>query len=59
MAKLQRVMGYEGPRTTQRYYDHLEVEDLEGAMGMVPELVDQDRQSLNQRFDPWSVDVMP
>jgi len=26
------------PRTTQRYYDHLDVEDLEGAFDLVPEL---------------------
>ncbi len=38
MAKLQRFMGHQDPRTTQRYYDHLEVEDLEAAFGLVPEL---------------------
>jgi len=38
MAKLQRFMGHADPRTTQRYYDHLEVEDLEGEMGRVPEV---------------------
>jgi len=38
MAKLQRFMGHADPRTTQRYYDHLEVEDLEGALELVPEL---------------------
>jgi integrase len=38
MAKLQRFMGHQDPRTTQRYYDHLEVEDLEVAMAGVPEV---------------------
>jgi integrase len=38
MAKLQRFMGHQDPRTTQRYYDHLEVEDLEAAMAGVPEV---------------------
>jgi len=38
MAKLQRFMGHADPRTTQRYYDHLDVEDLEGAFDLVPEL---------------------
>ena len=38
MAKLQRFMGHQDPRTTQRYYDHLDVEDLEGAFDLVPEL---------------------
>lgn len=36
MAKLQKLMGHRDPRTTQRYYDHLEVEDLEMAMVVVP-----------------------
>jgi len=31
-------MGHADPRTTQRYYDHLEVDDLEGALDLVPEL---------------------
>ncbi len=39
MAKLQRFMGHADPRTTQRYYDHLEVEDLEVALELVPSLV--------------------
>jgi len=38
MAKLQRFMGHADPRTTQGYYDHLEVDDLEEALGMVPEV---------------------
>jgi integrase len=38
MAKLQRFMGHQDPRTTQGYYDHLEVDDLEEALGMVPEV---------------------
>jgi len=38
MAKLQRYMGHADPRTTQRYFDHLDVEDLEGEMGRVPEV---------------------
>ncbi|TDJ66235.1 MAG: site-specific integrase [Planctomycetota bacterium] len=38
MAKLQKFMGHTDPRTTQRYYDHLEVEDLEVALDLVPEL---------------------
>jgi integrase len=38
MAKLQRFMGHQDPRTTQRYYDHLEVDDLEEALELVPEL---------------------
>jgi len=38
MAKLQRYMGHADPRTTQRYYDHLEVEDLEAAFDLVPDL---------------------
>ena len=38
MAKLQKFMGHADPRTTQRYYDHLEVEDLETALDLVPEL---------------------
>ena len=38
MAKLQRFMGHADPRTTQRYYDHLEVDDLETALDLVPEL---------------------
>ena len=38
MAKLQRFMGHQDPRTTQRYYDHLEVEDLEASFALVPEL---------------------
>lgn len=38
MAKLQRFMGHQDPRTTQRYYDHLDVEDLEVAMVGVPEV---------------------
>ena len=37
MAKLQRFMGHQDPRTTQRYYDHLEVEDLEDALALVPD----------------------
>jgi integrase len=39
MAKLQKFMGHADPRTTQRYFDHLEVDDLEDALGMVPELI--------------------
>ncbi len=38
MAKLQRFMGHQDPRTTQRYYDHLEVDDLEAALDLVPDL---------------------
>ena len=38
MAKLQRFMGHQDPRTTQRYYDHLEVDDLEDALDLVPDL---------------------
>lgn len=38
MAKLQRFMGHADPRTTQRYYDHLEVDDLEVALGSVQDL---------------------
>lgn len=38
MAKLQRFMGHQDPRTTQRYYDHLEVEDLEASFECVPEV---------------------
>ena len=38
MAKLQRFMGHQDPRTTQRYYDHLQVEDLEAALAGVPEV---------------------
>jgi integrase len=38
MAKLQRFMGHADPRTTQRYYDHLEVEDLEVEMDLLPDL---------------------
>jgi len=38
MAKLQRFMGHQDPRTTQRYFDHLEVEDLEASFALVPEL---------------------
>ena len=38
MAKLQRFMGHADPRTTQRYYDHLQAEDLETAFELVPEL---------------------
>ena len=38
MAKLQRFMGHQDPRTTQRYYDHLEVEDLEASLGLLPDL---------------------
>ena len=38
MAKLQRFMGHADPRTTQRYYDHLEVDDLEASLGLVPDL---------------------
>ena len=38
MAKLQRFMGHQDPRTTLRYYDHLEVDDLEQALDLVPDL---------------------
>jgi len=38
MAKLQRFMGHTDPRTTQRYFDHLEVDDLEDALDLVPDL---------------------
>jgi integrase len=38
IAKLQRFMGHADPRTTQRYFDHLEVEDLEVALVGVPEV---------------------
>ena len=38
MAKLQRFMGHADPRTTQRYYDHLEADDLESSLELVPEL---------------------
>ena len=38
MAKLQRFMGHADPRTTQRYYDHLEAEDLESALELVPSI---------------------
>ena len=38
MAKLQRFMGHRDPRTTQRYYDHLEIEDLEDSFDLLPEL---------------------
>lgn len=38
MAKLQRLMGHRDPRTTQQYYDHLEVDDLEDGLGVVPEV---------------------
>ena len=31
-------MGHRDPRTTQRYYDHLEVEDLEQSLSLVPDL---------------------
>ena len=37
MAKLQRFMGHADPRTTQQYFDHLEVEDLAEALALVPE----------------------
>ena len=47
MAKLQRFMGHADPRTTQRYYDHLEVDDLEAAMELLPSLPrDQAEQHL-------------
>jgi len=29
-------MGHADPRTTQRYYDHLEVEDLEASFAELP-----------------------
>lgn len=38
MAKLQRFMSHAGPRTTQRYYDHIEVDHLEASMSLVPDL---------------------
>lgn len=38
MAKLQRFMGHADPRTSQRYYDHLEVENMERALDLVPEI---------------------
>ena len=38
MAKLQRFMGHADPRTSQRYYDHLEVEDLEASLDLLPDL---------------------
>jgi integrase len=47
MAKLQRFMGHADPRTTQRYYDHLEVEDLEDALELVPPLVSKAHVDLN------------
>jgi hypothetical protein len=31
-------MGHQDPRTSQRYFDHLEVQDLEGVLELVPEL---------------------
>jgi integrase len=46
MAKLQKFMGHADPRTTQRYYDHLEVDDLEGALELVPELPGRSDRSL-------------
>jgi integrase len=39
MAVLQRFMGHADPRTTQRYYDHMEVEDLAGALDLVPDVL--------------------
>ena len=38
MAKLQQFMGQADSRTTPRYYDYLEVEDLEAAFDLVPDL---------------------
>lgn len=38
MATLQKFMGHADPRTTQGYYDHLEVEDLESELQLVPEI---------------------
>jgi hypothetical protein len=34
-------MGHADPRTAQGYYDHLEVDDLEEALGVVPEVACQ------------------
>jgi len=45
MAKLQRFMGHADPRTTQRYYDHLEVDDLEVALDLVPDLAPASRRA--------------
>jgi integrase len=44
MAKLQRFMGHADPRTTQRYYDHLECDDLENSLDLVPELSAPDKE---------------
>jgi len=38
MAKLSKFMGHADPRTSQRYYDHLEVDDLEAELDLVPDL---------------------
>ncbi len=38
MAKLQAFLGHQDVRTSQRYYDHLQVEDLESALKLVPEV---------------------
>ena len=32
-------MGHQDPRTTQIYYDHLEVDDLAEALALVPDVV--------------------
>jgi integrase len=39
MAMLQKFLGHQDPRTSQRYYDHLQVEDLEDALKLVPETI--------------------
>lgn len=38
MARLQRFVRHQDPRTTQRYFDPLQAEDLENALDLVPEL---------------------
>ena len=35
---LNDARGHADPRTTQRYFDHLEVDDLEDALGLVADL---------------------
>lgn len=39
MAKLQKFMGHRDPRTTQRYYDHLDADDLEVCLDLVPDIL--------------------
>ena len=38
MAKLQKMMGHADPRTTQRYFDHLDADDLADSLDLVPDL---------------------